>query len=476
MQDDHENSLRAGCARWDITPSEPIGMGGYGQRAGKLSQGVHDPLYAKALYLENNDSRFLIVTNDLVCIPNHIAYTASDSLSKTTGLDISQICICASHTHSGPDISEFLVPTEPLEKYKAELLDSIIQVGKAAVEDASPCMAKPAVGEVGFLVNRRTLGRPNRVDPRVFALQVNDLTMGKPKAVLFGCGCHAVTLGHENLLISADYPGVAQTILEARLGVENALFFNMAEGNVIPETRPLYDSLDTRGYSGGSFTDAETIGMLLADAVEQALADAGFTSTLSIYTACSEYAMTPNKYELAPEEAMALLAQHQDVISSFIGDQFTHFTPQNLEPLSTLWRDASLEVVKSDMSEGEMRHLMSAVCNYFVLLEKLFNPKQQQPIRTTIQLVQLGQFCFLALPGEVLVENSLDWQKRNLDGEKTAFIIGLANGFMGYLPHPDNFTEPGCEYKYETLMNALEPAAMGLALDEGEKLSKSVNK
>jgi hypothetical protein len=80
---------------------------------------------------------------------------------------------------------------------------------------------------------------------------------GEVKAVLFGCGCHPVTLGHDNYRISADYPGFAQRMIEEEIGAENALFFNMAEGNVIPDTRGVWDSLDTRGYVGGSFKDAD---------------------------------------------------------------------------------------------------------------------------------------------------------------------------------------------------------------------------
>ena len=46
------------------------------------------------------------------------------------------------------------------------------------------------------------------------------------------------------------------------------------------------------------------------------------------------------------------------------------------------------------------------------------------------------------------------------------------SGWMVYLPHPSNFQEPGTEYKYETIMNALEPEATRLVLEQAEELLK----
>lgn len=57
--------LRAGVGRADLTP--PIGgpMYGYGARGSDVSQGVHDPLYAKALVLDDGATTLAIVTLDL---------------------------------------------------------------------------------------------------------------------------------------------------------------------------------------------------------------------------------------------------------------------------------------------------------------------------------------------------------------------------------------------------------------------------
>jgi hypothetical protein len=78
----------------------------------------------------------------------------------------------------------------------------------------------------------------------------------------------------------------------------------------------------------------------------------------------------------------------------------------------------------------------------------------------------------MSLPGEVLVEVGAEWQQRNQPYESTAFVIGLTNGWVGYLPHKQNFLEPEAQYKYETIMNALEPNATLILLDSAESMIK----
>ena len=55
----------AGTAKADITP--PVGglMYGYGARGTNVSTGVHDPLYAKAIVLDDGTTKLTIVALDL---------------------------------------------------------------------------------------------------------------------------------------------------------------------------------------------------------------------------------------------------------------------------------------------------------------------------------------------------------------------------------------------------------------------------
>ncbi|PYV02556.1 MAG: hypothetical protein DMG10_14170 [Acidobacteria bacterium] len=57
--------FKAGTARRDITPREPVPMWGYSARHDALSQGVLDPLYADALVIQAGDKKLAIVGLDL---------------------------------------------------------------------------------------------------------------------------------------------------------------------------------------------------------------------------------------------------------------------------------------------------------------------------------------------------------------------------------------------------------------------------
>ena len=463
--------LRAGTSRIEITPPDAMSMGGYGQRSGKLSKGVHDPLYAKALFLTDGIVKLLFITTDLIDMPNAIYARVLKGLIEANVAQEAEICITASHTHSGPDVDESLIIAAPIKDYLDRLVENLIKVGTDATSKTIPVEIKIAIGKADFLVNRRQIGINNLVDDRVLAIEVDRVENSRPLAVLFGVGCHPVCLGHDNLLISADFPGYAQRSIEENLGVENALFVNLTEGNVIPSTRPLYDSLDTRGYLGGSFEDAEKIGSALGKEVVCSL------SRVSPMLLC-QFQVDKRIFNVRPAHTdMSMLAAYKELLRQrkTILEYLPGFRKAsviNLKPIFTLWRDASEVVINRNMNEAEMRRLMSAVSTLLVMTMRLTNPTYRKPVSVAVQTIKLNDYHLITLPGEVLVEVGQDWQKRNHPYEDKAFSIGLANGFMGYLPHPSNFVEEGAIYKYETIMNALEHNATLISLDQAEQMMK----
>jgi hypothetical protein len=307
------------------------------------------------------------------------------------------------------------------------------------------------------------------IDERVLAIHIQDLKHGKSLAVLFGVGCHAVTLGHDNLQISADFPGVAQKTIEEMLAVENALFVNLTEGNVIPESRGSWDSLDTRGYMGGTFADAERIGQSLGREVVRCLQEGLPVQPNDIRAEKRTFQVHPNGFGESKLKAIGKLQKSRQTILEYV-PEFRKASLLHLQPVYTLWRDASEKVVERNMSEEEMRRLMSAVSTFLVMISRLLIPKYSRSMLVSVQTIKIGDYHLMTLPGEVLVEVGKDWQERNRPHSDKAFIIGLANGWMGYLPHPSNFQESGAEFKYETIMNALEPEATRIALEKAEAM------
>jgi neutral ceramidase len=64
--------MRIGASAIDITPPVGTALDGYGGRT-DVSLGVHDPLYARALYLDDGTTQIALVVCDLIGIGSFLA-------------------------------------------------------------------------------------------------------------------------------------------------------------------------------------------------------------------------------------------------------------------------------------------------------------------------------------------------------------------------------------------------------------------
>ncbi|MBX3705528.1 MAG: hypothetical protein KF911_02760 [Pseudomonadales bacterium] len=454
-------ALRAGTARRDTTPAWPVLQGGYGQRQ-TPSTGVLDRIFTKALYLEYGDDldrtagRILLITADLICIPEPLGERVRDGIAVRTGLDPAQICICASHTHSAP------VPWDPggtapgIAAWIPALIEAMIDAGSAAMRDIQAVRMRTGIGRFDLLCNRWTRGRPNTVDPRVPVVVLDRAVDGQPAAVLFGAGCHPVTLGWDSLGISGDFPGRAQARIERTLGVPCALFFNTTEGDVIPATSQNRDALDPRGYCGGTTADTDIMAEALAGTVCSVVRDAAPATHPFTAAAMTRIEVRAAGGELDDVSAQARLQAARRVLAGALGDDFeTRIAP------GALWAAASAAVIAADLGEPAMRQLMIACCHYLGLIGRRAG-HVPRTIELPVQTLIIGPFVFAALPGEVLVEVGTAW-RRQTDSD-AAFVIALANAHYRYLPLAARFAVPDAAEHYETVTAGLERNAVDRAL------------
>jgi neutral ceramidase len=254
---------KAGVARMDITPAQPIRMAGYAARE-KLSDGVAMRLSAKALAIEDRKGASLvIVTTDLIGLPRSVSDVVGARVEKEYGLARSRLVLNSSHTHAGPVVwsSERLAPglsdeqKRVVMEYRNALVEHLVTVIGAALKSLTAVEIQFGTGEARFAVNRRMrVGNEVRigvnpsgpVDPSVPVLKVSRPD-GAVMAVVFGYACHNTTLGSDNLSLSGDYAGEAQAEMEKRIPNATAMFLMLCGGDQNPNPRGKLEQVEQHG-------------------------------------------------------------------------------------------------------------------------------------------------------------------------------------------------------------------------------------
>jgi hypothetical protein len=238
---------KAGVAKVDITPDEPIWMAGYAART-KPSEGVLQRLYAKAVALEDETGkRSILVTADLLGFTRDMWQPISEAVEKRYGVSADRLVLNASHTHSGPVTGQIGRPSYELNaeqadvvhRYTKRVVEQVIELAGRAIERLEPASLSFGQGFAGFAVNRRRVGHreyPGPVDHDVPVLRIQGPD-GNLLAVLFGYSCHATVLNDYE--INADWPGFAQEAIETAHPSAVAMFVNGcgADQNPLPRRR-----------------------------------------------------------------------------------------------------------------------------------------------------------------------------------------------------------------------------------------------
>jgi hypothetical protein len=222
--------LQAGAAKVEITPPTGHAMWGYAARHDKPSEGVLDPLHARALVLAVGDEKIAIVSLDLGRAPTRDATAIiREKVKKAAGIE--HLFLCASHTHHGPvlELDNWPDAKKPyVRDLEQKLADAIIEANK----NLKPARIGVASKECKLNRNRHSQLEEKPVDRELLVLRVEDAD-GKPIAHAVNFAAHATLQDAKLLKFSADYPGTLAAFVEKETGVP-CLFLQGAAGDLSP--------------------------------------------------------------------------------------------------------------------------------------------------------------------------------------------------------------------------------------------------
>jgi hypothetical protein len=219
--------LRAGGAKVDITPPIGFPMWGYGARHDAPSQGVLDPLHARALVLAVGDQRVAIVALDLGRAPTRATTGAIATRVKEFG--INGLFLVGSHTHHGPVLELDHWPTAN-DSYTSQLERKLVEVIGEANRALRPARIGVGAKEVPMNRNRHSKHADKAVDRELLVLRVEDLN-GKPIAHAVNFAAHPTMHPAGVNKFSADFPGALAALVEKETGAP-CLFLQGAAGDL----------------------------------------------------------------------------------------------------------------------------------------------------------------------------------------------------------------------------------------------------
>ncbi|HEU5199325.1 MAG TPA: neutral/alkaline non-lysosomal ceramidase N-terminal domain-containing protein [Ktedonobacterales bacterium] len=224
----------AGAARADISPQQPVYLGGYGFGPARLSTGVMQPLFVRALALRSMDNRpeHTLIFAALDSQGYFAAYQSGPygiadmraALNARLGIPVSNIIIASTHSHAAPDTVGFWggVP----DSYLARVHDQTIRAVTQAVANLAP--ARLSAGTASIDGYTTSFGDDERgsqgsaaswpADTQLRLLRAVSSDGGQTIATLVNISVHPTALGSSNTLASPDWPGVTTSDLETQLG------------------------------------------------------------------------------------------------------------------------------------------------------------------------------------------------------------------------------------------------------------------
>jgi len=127
-----KHTLSVGFGRTNISPTEPVPLGGYGNASERLSQSIREELYATCIAMtDETGNTVLLYYLDLGTSPADAANVRL-AIGKKVGISGANVFLSATHNHSSPSTGNSL---PSMERYNEYLKKQLIAAAEAAMAD-----------------------------------------------------------------------------------------------------------------------------------------------------------------------------------------------------------------------------------------------------------------------------------------------------------------------------------------------------
>ncbi len=449
--------MKVGFADLVITPNlinrkKGLQLAGYSPR--KLCTGVHDDLFARAVYFESEEkdikTHFLMIVCDVLSLDGKFLDIAKKFISKSIPISAENIMISATHTHHGPDYSGIFLAGGSLsmllglffprpETEELFLLGKkLVRVAKTAYNARKKAKMGSAQTEIPekdrVMINRRDLFNFEKARYPVTVIKVvsdEQKDKGQIYGVIVNYACHGTVLPYKNTLITADYIGYVVKTLNDHFSDSsvNCLYFNGPCGEINHLTLELKRKIVIKGpekvsyqdiYSQqGTWEDAQRIGDTIANCALKALYKINYTNDAHVRVLTKPIRIPIKDYQFGSDLKSAIIKL---------------FYRAKLQLYSWL---KTLAILKN---------------NVFFKIEAS-SLKKDRTISTSLQAAEIGDFVFVTAPGEYFLElgNGVILYANNLFPDKKSFVIELANDSIGYLYTIEAYLKVGYESTFSII-------------------------
>lgn len=396
--------LRAGFAAVDITPEigkRPVYIAGYGMN--RKATGVHDPIMARAVVLQDGDERLALVSVDLVGLQLPTVEKIREQLP-----DYKYVMVASTHNHEGPDVIG-IWGRGPFHRgvddaYLDQVVEGVVKAVKEAAE--SPVAVKASFGTAEDETLLRDSRLPFVKDGVLRAIRLDDVSTGKPAGLIVQWNCHPESLGSKNRLLTADFPYATIDKLREKYGCPAILISGAVGGLMAPPKDRVKDAAGNVLHEG-DFEYARVYGEEVASLASQALdkAEPIELTPFAVSTKPVVVPVTNSLYRLA--RTIGVLKRGARV---WTGDAETLGEPMTKE---TAHKPTGIETEVAYLRLGDL-HI---ACIPGELYPELVYGKFQEPVEPNVD--------FPDAPLEPTVASILDG--------KRWMLFGLANDEVGYI-------------------------------------------